>query len=185
MTNTQIENIIDKHLQKWIDNGLNRLPDATAPEMAKPDEPIDEEGWQTWYPINSTISDTEIEELEEQLKIKLPTQYKSFLKYKHFYELYIYQARFSGQEIRTWRRHLIDMAFDGYPREFLFDKGYLPFADWSDWGLLCFNTNNPSTDNEYPIVLWDHERWEEFEEFSSDFNSLLIKLDKLSDCNGS
>ena len=61
MTNTQIENIIDKHLQKWLDNGLNRLPDATEPEMAKPDEPIDEEGWQTWYPINSTISDTEIE----------------------------------------------------------------------------------------------------------------------------
>jgi hypothetical protein len=185
MTNNQIEKIIDKHLQNWIDKGLNKLPDATEPEMAKSDEPIDDEGWQTWHPITSTISDTEIQELEEQLKVKLTTQYKSFLKYKHFYELYINQARFSGQEIRTWRRHLVDMAFDRYPREFLIDKGYLPFADWSDWGLLCFNTNKPSTDNEYPIVLWDHERWEEFEEFSTDFNSLLVKLDKLSNNNGS
>jgi len=185
MTHNLILNIIDKHLQKWLDKGLNALPCKIETEMAKANEPIGNEGWQKWYPIESTASDSEIEALETQLNYKLPTSYKDFLKHKHFYELYISEARFSGQEIRNWRRHLIDMAFDGYPKEFLIDKGYIPFAVWSDWGLLCFDTNKPAKENEYPIVLWDHERWDEFEEYSDNFENLISKLDKLSEINGS
>ena len=185
MTDNSISNIIDKHLQLWIDKGLNTLPGKIEPEMANENEPMNNEGWQKWYPIKSTVTNLELEELEMQLHFKLPTSYKSFLKYKHFYELYIFEARFSGQEIRNWRRHLIDMAFDGYPQEFLIDKGYIPFADWSDWGLLCFDANKPAKDNEFPIVLWDHERWDEFEDYSENFENLISKLDKLSEINGS
>ncbi|ANE51948.1 SMI1/KNR4 family protein [Flavisolibacter tropicus] len=185
MSDIPITTIIDKHLQAWIDKGLNALPGKTEPEMANPREPVDNEGWQKWYPINSTVTDSEIEDLENQLNYGLPASYKAFLKHKHFYELYISEAHFSGQEIRKWRRHLVDMAFDGYPREFLIDEGYIPFADWSDWGLLCFDTNNKNIDNEYPVVLWDHERWDHFEPFSENFKSLLLKLDKESGNNGS
>jgi hypothetical protein len=77
------------------------------------------------------------------------------------------------------------MAFDGYPREFLIDQGYIPFADWSDWGMLCFDTNRRDTNYEYPIVLWDHERWDEYEPFSDNFSELLLKLDSESTQNGS
>jgi SMI1-KNR4 cell-wall len=168
--------IIDAHLQRWLDNGLNSLPRKIEPEMADLNEPPDHEGWQKWYPIASTVLGTEIEYLENQLRYELPLSYKTFLKHKHFYELYISEARFSGHEIRNWRQHLIDMAFDGYPGEFLIDKGYIPFADWSDWGLLCFNANKECEDNEYPIVLWDHERWDHVEPFSENFHSLLLKL---------
>lgn len=185
MKDISISAIIDKHLQKWVDKGLNALPKNIEPEMANPEKPMDDKGWQKWYPVDSTVSDPEIENLEAQLGYKLPTSYKAFLKHKHFYELYIYEARFSGQEIRKWRRHLVDMAFDGYPREFVIDKGYIPFADWSDWGLLCFDTNKPSADNEYPVVLWDHESWDKFEPFSENFPYLLSKLDKLTETNGS
>jgi hypothetical protein len=184
MSDNSIFNIIDKNLRVWIDKGLNSAPIKIEPEMANPNEPMDNEGWQKWYPIESTITDSELEGLEAQLTFKLPVSYKAFLKYKHFYDLYIYEAHFSGQEIRNWRRHLLDMAFDGYPQEFLIDKGYIPFADWSDWGLLCFDTNKPTEGNEYPIVLWDHERCDEFEEYSKSFEILLSKLDKLSDTNG-
>lgn len=184
MKESSIPAIIDKHLQLWVDKGLNALPKKTEPEMANSNEPMDEEGWQTWYPINSTVTDSEIEDLEQQLGYRLPDSYKTFLKHKHFCELYISEAHFSGHEIRSWRRHLIDMAFDGYPREFLIDKGYIPFADWSDWGLLCFDTNNSGAGNEYPIVRWDHESWNEFEPFSENFYSLISELDKLSDASG-
>ena len=118
MTNYLIATIIDNHLNKWIEKGIHSLPGRIEPEMANPNEPMNEEGWQKWYPIDSTVTDTEIEELEKQLNFKLPKDYKIFLKHKHFYELYIYEARFSGHIIRDWKRHLITMAFDGYPREF-------------------------------------------------------------------
>jgi hypothetical protein len=185
MSDISIATIIDKHLQHWIHKGLNSIVGKTEPEMANPVEPLNDEGWQKWYPIDSTVTDSGIEDLEDRLTYRLPTSYKAFLKYKHFYELYISEAHFSGQEIRKWRRHLIDMAFDGYPREFLIDKGYIPFADWSDWGLLCFDTNKGNIDNEYPIVLWDHERWDHFKPFSQNFHSLLLELDKESEENGS
>jgi hypothetical protein len=185
MSESSISAIIDSHLQEWIDKRLNASPGKIESEMTNPNEPRDEEGWQKWYPIDSTVADSEIEELEQQLNFRLPGSYKIFLKHKHFYELYISEARFSGQEIRNWKRHLINRAFDGYPREFLIDKGYIPFADWSDWGLLCFDTNKLSADNDYPVVLWDHERWDEFEPFSENFHSLIVKLDKLSEAEGS
>ena len=184
MTNHSITTIIDKHLNKWIEKGVNILPGKIEPEMANPNDPMNDEGWQKWYPIDSTVTDAEIEELETQLKFRLPSDYKIFLKHKYFYELYIYEARFSGHIIRRWKHQLIDKAFDGYPREFLIDKGYIPFADWNDWGQLCFDTNNQKTANEYPVVLWDHERWDEFEPYSDNFESLLVKLDKLSESDG-
>jgi len=185
MTDTSISRTIDKHLQIWINKGLNALPREIEPEMANPNEPMDNEGWQKWYPIDSTVADSEIEGIEIQLNYKLPKSYKVFLKHKHFYELYISDARFSGQEIRNWRQHLTHMAFNGYPRELLIDKGYIPFADWSDWGLLCFDTNSQGTDYDYPIVLWDHDRWNEYETFSANFHNLLIELDHQSNINGS
>ena len=183
MNNISITTIIDKHLKFWIDNGANMLPVTIEPEMSNISEPKNSEGWQKWYPIDSTVTDTEIENIEKQLNFILPNSYKTFLKYKHFYDLYISEACFSGHEIRNWKQHLIKRAFNGYPREFLIDKGYIPFADWNDWGLLCFDTHKLSIDKEYPIVMWDHERTNNFENISEDFYTLLLKLNKDSDLN--
>lgn len=177
--------IIDKHLQKWVDKGLNKLPVQIEIEMANPNEPMDEEGWQKWYPIDSTVTNSEIAGLEEQLKFRLPESYKIFLQHKHFYELYISDACFSGQEIREWKLHFFQRVFNGFPRELLIDKGYMPFADWSDWGQLCFDTNSSASENEYPIVRWDHDRWNEYEFFSENFQSLLLKLDTEDQNSGS
>ncbi|MFT3679915.1 MAG: SMI1/KNR4 family protein [Ferruginibacter sp.] len=181
MSNSSIIAIIDRHLQNWIDKKLNALPVKIEFEMTNPVEAVDHEGWQKWYPVDSTVTDTEIEELESQLNARLPVSYKLFLKHKHFYDLYISEARFSGHEIRNWKQHRVDMIFNGYPAEFLIDRGYIPFADWSDWGLLCFDTNQPAAENDYPIILWDHEYWDQYEPFSDNFQSLLVKLNAESD----
>ena len=62
--------------------------------------------------------------------------------------------------------------------EFLSNKGYLPFATWSDWGELCFDTNRNSGDNNYPVVLWDHDIPERVKDFNADFLDLLVKQDE-------
>lgn len=182
MSDYTITAIVDKYLQRWVDKGLNMLPGDTEPAMTDGGG-ANNEGWMKWFPIDSTVTDEAITAVEKQLGYKLPNRYIAFLKHKFFYELYIFEARFSEHVINQWQQQLPDMAFDGYPREFLIDKGYIPFADWYDWGMLCFDTNGKNADFDYPIIMWDHERWDEYEPFSNNFHELLLKLDREDTAN--
>lgn len=175
-----ITGIIDKYLQQWVNMEMNKLPTDIAPEMADRSGP-DEEGWTTWYPIASTVTDEDIQELELIIGQNLPASYKIFLKHKHFYELHINEAEFGGHEIREWKANFTEAIYNGWPRHLLVDRGYIPFAKWSDWGALCFNTNINVEDYEYPVVLWDHDAAAEYAPFSDNFKEALIKLDKLNE----
>ncbi len=172
-----MEKIIDKYLDQLISIELNKLPGEIVPEMSDPDQEKNEE-WRIWNPIQSKVTDEEIEEFESRLGHKLPESYKKFLKYKHFYELQIGECSFCEHPAGIWRASLSEMIFDGYPREFLIDAGRIPFANWSDWGLLCFDTTAENQNNDYPIVLWDHEIFDEFEPKYSNFDNMIIELDK-------
>jgi hypothetical protein len=50
-------------------------------------------------------------------------------------------------------------------------------VNWSDWGLLCFDTNRNKDDKNYPVVLWDYEMADKFQDQYKDFYDLLTKLD--------
>lgn len=173
----KIKEIIDTHLKRWVDIGLNQLPGKVEDEMAEPSQDKGEE-WRIWYPIDSRVTKQEVEEFENQIGHELPEDYKVFLTYKHFYELQIFEASFCSHPVKIWREKQMKKIFDYFPTEFLIDKGYLPFADWSDWGLLCFDTNRNKLDNNYPIVLWDHDIALEIEDRYTDFYELLVKLDQ-------
>lgn len=172
-----MEKIIDKYLDELISIELNKLPGEIVPEMSDPNQDKNEE-WRIWNPIQSRVTDEEIEEFESRLGYKLPESYKKFLKHKHFYELQIGECSFCEHPSGIWRASLSEMIFDGYPREFLIDTGRIPFANWSDWGLLCFDTTVENHNNDYSIVLWDHEVFDEFEPKYSNFNNMIIELDK-------
>jgi hypothetical protein len=177
MQNQNVLAIIDKYLADWADKGLNLIPaKKVMPEMADPSQTTNDE-WRRWFPIQSKVTDDEIDELETTIGYSLPKSYRAFLKHKHFYELHIGQASFCSHPADSWQSALTNLIFDSYPREFLVDKGYIPFAVWSDWGMLCFNTHKCDA-HESAIVLWDHECWDEFMPFAPDFNSLVIKLDE-------
>ena len=72
----------------------------------------------------------------------------------------------------------MELIFEGYPREFLIDKGYLPIASWSDWGLLCFDTNTGDGSADYPVVLWDHDGARTVTPLYNNFTDLLRSLDQ-------
>lgn len=177
-----ITNIIDKHLKRFEELGGNRLPQEIEPEMlsAEPAEEDDDEDeeWQTWISIPAKVSDDEIREFEELIGHRLPEDYKTFLQHKHFYELIIDQASFCPHPVNTWRADQSEKIFNGYPRELLIDRGFIPIADWSDWGLLCFDTTLNSADFNYPVVLWDHENFEAVEDMYADFYEMMVKLDE-------
>lgn len=172
-----MEQIIDKYLKDLVDSELNKLPVKIEPLMADVDQEADEE-WRTWLPIPSRVTDEEIEEIESRIGHKFPQSYRRFLKHKHFYQLDISECSFCPHPVHTWRGSLSAMIFDGYPREFLVEKGRIPFASWSDWGLLCFDTTAVYKDYNYPIVLWDHEASHYFEFKYSDFGTMIMDLDR-------
>jgi SMI1-KNR4 cell-wall len=173
MPERTIEEIVDLYLQKWADLGINMLPREIDSAMAGP---TTADGWTFWYPIPSKATDEEIQDFEEQIGHRFPTDYKRYLKYKHFYDLHIAEANFT-HPVNTWRREHVDMIDGGYPREFLIDKGYLSIASWSDWGLLCFDTNAGDEDHNYPVVLWDHERARHVTPLYRNFTELMRGLD--------
>ncbi|GEP90002.1 SMI1 / KNR4 family (SUKH-1) [Chitinophaga terrae (ex Kim and Jung 2007)] len=177
MKDQVIKNIIDTHLNKWVEDELNKLPIEIDPAMAGPVNE-DDDDWNTWLPIPSTVTDAEIEDFEKQLGHKLPGDYKTFLKHRHFYELQIGEVSFCSHPVNTWRADLAEKIFEGYPTKYLLDKGYIPFADWSDWGLLCFDTNRNQQDHNYPVVLWDHELADEVEDRYDDFYDMAVKIGK-------
>jgi hypothetical protein len=176
LTEQIIKNLIDSHLKKWVDNGLNQIQDNVELEMADPNQDKNEEG-NIWFPINSKVTNAEIEEFENRIGHKFPDDYKFFLKHKHFYELIISQATFCSHQVNTWKESFSEMIFNTYPVDFI-GKGYIPFIIWSDWGLLCFDTNRNKEDNNYPIVVWDHEMTDEFQEVYKSFFDLISKLDE-------
>ncbi|MFD2562644.1 SMI1/KNR4 family protein [Aquimarina rubra] len=143
--------------------------------MAEKDSDKNQE-WNNWFPIPSTVTDIELVELEKEIGHKLPESYKQFLKHKHFYDLYIGECSFCAHPINTWRAKIMEMIFDGYPAEDLIETGRIPFASWSDWGLLCFDTTTECLNNNYQIVLWDHEVYDEFEFQYVDFENMLVEL---------
>ena len=74
MKEQTIKNIVDNYLDKLVEDELNALPIHIEPEMAGPslDEEEDDEEWQTWLPIDSKVTDEEIEELESRVGYKFP-----------------------------------------------------------------------------------------------------------------
>lgn len=170
-----MEEIVNKYLNEIIFLEINSKPGEVETEML--DNSLDNNGeWKNWFPIPSTVTDSELLELEKEIGHKFPDSYKKFLKIKHFYELYISECSFCSHPINTWRDKLKEMIFDGYSRENLIDIGIIPFANWSDWGLLCFDTSVKCKNNEYPIVLWDHEIYDQFELQYSNFETMLTEL---------
>jgi hypothetical protein len=171
----EIKEIIDRHLEVCVENGLNAHPGDIPKEMLDIKADNDQE-WKTWVPIPSSVKDDEILELEKELGFKLPPSYISFLQHKHFIDLTIGEVSFFRHPSSGWQKSILDGVFHGYPREYLIDKGYMPFADFSDWGLMCFDLNRRNEDEECPIVLWDHEVVDSFEFKYDNFNEMLYVI---------
>ncbi len=171
---------IDEGLAEWKELGLMQIPDPhMPPEMVDNKRPRDND-WIPWKPIASTVTDHDIEEIEIFSGIPFPESFKAFLKYKHFYELGFsnpMEVVFFDHPVHTWKRKYFDYYSYDWVRKYLLAKKYLPFAAHYDWGILCFDANEPVSDHEYTIVMIDHELvWDElmpFQLFNANFMEMV------------
>ncbi|WP_299611358.1 SMI1/KNR4 family protein, partial [uncultured Aquimarina sp.] len=177
-----------KEIYEYVDKSLSSLKNENwmfIPHSNMPPEMIDNDVKQKsdripWKAISSKVTDEDILELENQIGHKYPELYKDFLKYKHFYELEnIAEIRFFKHCVRDWKTTLTEYYFNYWEPEELIKKGFIPFADYSDWGIVCFDTNRMNN-KDCPIVMFDHETlYDEpvsFEELYNDFKSMAREL---------
>ena len=156
---TIMQQFVDAALESWRQSGLMRLFDPAMPvEMRDETRPV-VDGETPWKPIPSTVTERDLEELEEQITLRYPALYKEFLRYQHFYELWPEkEITFFPHGIYAWKDRLLDAYFNSWDPTNLIERGYIYFADYSDWGIVCFDTNHQRPgDNDCPIVLIDHE----------------------------
>lgn len=112
--------------------------------------------WCHWKPLKADISNSEIESYEKNTGFKLPDSYKAFLDYKFFIDLNFGHEVIFFKHTKSWIGDNLDLISQ-WGEEFTTEKGLLPFADYSDWGLVCFDANGSFDHNEYSIVYLDHE----------------------------
>jgi hypothetical protein len=184
----------DKELiYKFIDDGLielNRLGLMTKsgnfPKEMK-DESFDRsQEYNKWKAIESTVTDSDIKELEGIVNCELPNSFKTFLKYKHFYKLWlprVMEVTFFSHPIYSWKKNYSTFYSYDWVQEDLIEKKFIPFANHEDWGFLCFDARKSYQGNEYPILMVDQELVGDqgsYKEFNNDFmdmvkNRLLYK----------
>ena len=167
-----IEEIIDSCLEYWVSKQLNSIP-GDVPENMQTGDTSDD--WVYWKPINSTVTSADINKFESTLGFKLPAELVQILKHRHFVELHVGEVEIFSMPSSGWQLSISQGIYDSWPSELLIEKGYLPFATYSDWGLWCFNLNESKEDGTYPIYLWDHEDAERFQFVSPTLKDALNK----------
>lgn len=117
----------------------------------------DDDEYTCWKPIPSTFTDKDLKKLESFLGHPLPEAYRFFLRQWHFIELYMDQASLLffpsvPHELVSIFKGILKKMYKGLTK-----RGFLPFANYSDWGVACFDARQPVPGNDYPIVILDHE----------------------------
>ena len=138
--------------------------------------------WKDWdKPTQSTVTDEELKELEKRLGYNLPSSFKRFLKHKHFVELTIAECEFFSHKEESWLDDFVKKATTDFltkETKEIYNQRKIPFSCWSTWGHLCFDVTAECKDYEYPIVLWGHERPDEFPKKYENFGQMIFELDK-------
>ncbi len=180
MSNSKIERVLDKYFEFIEEIGGGSFPLENIPDsMLNADKLCEFEGCAYWNAIPSTITDAEVQEMESYLRHKLPKTYIHFLKYRHFIELQL--GRYSILFFESLpQRFLSDLKnkIDTYYWN-LIERNYLPFADFSDFGVLCFDANARAIDNDYPVVLFNHEDgYSESERYAPNFEAMFEEFNQ-------
>ena len=107
-----------------------------------------------WKPTPANISQANFLAYENKIGFTLPDTYKDFLSYKYFISLNFGHEAIFFRHTSSWAEDYYEII-ENYGFENILERGLIPFANDTDQGLFCFDTNNVLFDNEYRIVTYD------------------------------
>lgn len=170
-----ISKAVDSALEKMAKTTISMMTPAKLP-VNMVDESIPQSNdWAGWKPAESIITDEDLNRLEKKIGHNLPLSFREFLKYKHFVELRLNNyaiglfSHMPDKELSELKRNILQF----HEPELLIDQGYIYFADFNDYGLLCFDTNQERENFDWPVVYIDHEDLETIHEYAENFKDLI------------
>ncbi len=128
-----------------------------------PEPLLEDDDWAVWKPVPSTITDVQMDELQQEFQLQLPPRYRAYLKAYHLLDWqllnrqtehgypgscssFMFPSLDTAQGLSEVKR-LIQQW------EIFKDTGYIPFAIGEDGqGIVCFDTFRQDTDGDCPIV---------------------------------
>jgi len=171
-----LNQIIDDTFERMsLEKHSMSVPDHDMPIEMRDHSIEKESDWIGWKPIKTNLTLNDFKSFELAIGFNLPSSYKYFLSYKYFYKLNLINPSIN------FPTNLPEEGFDSL-KEFmfgfsdgkeLFEKGYLYFADFYDYGYLCFNANKEQENHEYEILYFDHEEIETPHLYCENFKKLL------------
>lgn len=175
----QIQAAFDSYFSYLVKNKIDWLPIDVPKEMTIGGP--DEEDFIQWRPVMSRVTPADLTEFGRSLGVRFGPQYSAVLQYKHFMQLEIYDLGFFPHPSEGWMDSLSTHVLQGHPRELLLDKGMLPFANCSDWGLYCFRLAEQCPSGEYAVYRWDHDDPQNFEPLGQDLYGTLLAFAAMSE----
>ena len=170
----QIQAAFDSYFAYLVEKKLDWLPVDVPKEMTV-DGP-DEEDFIQWRPVMSRVTSADLTEAGRSLGVHFGPQYADVLQYKHFMQLEVGDLCFFAHPSEGWNEVLTAHVLRGHPRELLLNKGMLPFASCSDWGLYCFRLAEQLPSGEYAVYRWDHDDPQSFQPLGQDLYGTLLGL---------
>ena len=158
MPTSLITDYVDAAIARLRRLDLLRWPGA-LPESMRDSSITPSNDWIGWRPIPSSITDGELDTLEQETGLAFPLLYRDLLQYCHFVSLTEIGVRFEPHLCHNWRETLCRAYFRSWPRERVLDVGLLPFGSEAlmDAGPVCFDVRQLLADGDCPVVFWDHE----------------------------
>ncbi|EMI16391.1 cell wall assembly and cell proliferation coordinating protein [Rhodopirellula maiorica SM1] len=122
---------------------------------------VDDEGWVAWRMLPSTLSESDVSQMETEFAIQLPPLFRAYLLagfqlfdqiHSSRYDQLIFNTDVPSNNPLGPIRQLINVWKP------LLSANFIPFAQWGDgWGPMCFDAANRTADGDCPIVWMDHE----------------------------
>ena len=158
MVDPVVKTYVDKALDQLRRIDLMYIPGDVPGPMQDPSL-TPEDDWVGWKPVPSTVTDAQLDALEEKTTLAFPSLYRDFLKYLHFFDLTEFGIRFESHPCTGWSKRLQEIYFEAWEPERIIGIGLLPFGDeaFRDSGPVCFDTRHRLENGDCPIVNWDHE----------------------------
>lgn len=156
------EPTIEPEMQDFLDNNLleGKSPKIYVTQPGRTNYMVDiiTEKDHIWKAIDSQISDEDIDKLEGELNVILPLSYKSYLKYKHFYEIFWdIDVFLYPKPIHSWDKILIEENQE--MQEEILDEGYFAIGRYSDHGVIVLKLTDDEN-KEGGVFLFDCETQE-------------------------
>lgn len=167
---THIDDIYnDLHSRVLFLTVADSIPaDMLGSNEGVPESLLEDDDWAVWKPVPSSISVTQVNQLEQEYRLQLPPLYRAFLQAYHLLEWQFANVESNGDMSARCSSFIFpSLATDrglSAIRELmeqwreLINEGYIPFAIGEDGqGIVCFDTEQRDEQGDCHIVwiTWD------------------------------